>query len=148
VVGRALAWWGVIAVSAAVTLWEAPTQLRHLRSDIEVGSRSRLTRELQPATSAGLVELHPFLVADAVVPADARIYVMAGPRAGVTDQRVLDLVRPFARYWLFPRRITRDPAKADWVLSYGAGLERPGLSFRRVITVDPGVLLAAVSRPR
>jgi hypothetical protein len=53
-------------------------------------------------------------------------------------------VRPFATYWLLPRRRTDDLAEAEWILSYRGDLEALGLDYERVITVKPGFVLAEV----
>jgi hypothetical protein len=108
--------WGVVIASVMVTIVEAPTQLRHLRSDVEVGTRrSRLDRELQPARTVGLRDLDAFVTARASIPRDARFYVsMDG-----ADPFARRWARPFAQYWLLPRRLASTPREADWILSYG-----------------------------
>ena len=143
---RAFVWWSVVAVLLAVTLWEAPGELRRLRSDVEGGSRDRLYRELQPARTVGLHDARPFLVAESVIPPDGRFAVVTGGRGAGADAQVRRWVRPFARYRLLPRRLVSTPRQADWILSYGGNLDGLGLRYRRVIAVRPGVALAEVLR--
>jgi hypothetical protein len=52
-----------------------------------------------------------------------------------------------AQLFLAPALPVRDPAAADWVLSYGAEpLLPPGLSARRVARLAPGIALVEVRR--
>jgi hypothetical protein len=143
---RAVIWWFVVAVLLAVTLWEAPGELRRLRSDVEGGSgRGRVYRELQPARSVGLHDTRPFLVAESVIPPDGRFAVVTGG-SGAADAQARRWVRPFARYRMLPRRLVSTPREADWILSYGGDLDALGLRFRQVIAVRPGVAVAEVLR--
>jgi hypothetical protein len=136
-----MVFWGVVIASVAVTVVEAPTQLRHLRSDVEAGSnRPKLDRELQPARTVGLVDPGPFVVAERTIPRGARFYVSTdGAEAAVRRW-----ARPFAQYWLLPRRMASTPRQADWILAYGP-FTRPGLSARRVVRLAPGVRLVEVA---
>jgi hypothetical protein len=146
--GAAIVWCAVVLLLGSLTLWEAPTQARRFRSDIEAGGgRSPLYRELQPARTVGLGDPRLFLAADRLVPREATFAVVTGRRAAITDPLVLRWVRPFARYWLFPRRLVRDAARADWILSYGADLSVLGLRFARMVVVGPGIALAEVAAP-
>src|SRR6187402_2173764 len=112
--------WGVVAVLVLVTVVEGFDEARRVRSDIEVGtSSSRRYRELQPARTVGLTDLRVFLRAEQLIPRDATFFVATGDGAAVSDPRVLRWVRPFARYRLYPRRLTISPRRADWILTYG-----------------------------
>ena len=55
-------------------------------------------------------------------------------------------VRPFATYWLLPRRRTDELGEADWVVSYGGDLDSLGLRYRRVIRSGAEFALAEVAR--
>jgi hypothetical protein len=59
---------------------------------------------------------------------------------------VLDKAPLFAAYWLLPRRMTPDPHRADWVVSYGADLKSLGLAYDHVVDVFPGAAVAEVKR--
>jgi hypothetical protein len=130
-----------------MTLWHAPTQARQLKSDVEAGARSELYRELQPARTARLADPRLFVAAQSLIPEDALYFVMIGKRPVVSDPVVRRSVRPFARYWLLPRRLTRDVAEADWILSYRADLRASGLRFERVVPLGDGMSLAEVAEP-
>ena len=142
----AVVWWTVVATLAILALWHAPTQARQLRSDVEVGRRSMLYRELQPARSVGLSDLRIILAAERVIPSDASYFVLTGDHAAVTNPNVLSWVRRFARYRLLPRRLAGRLEDADWVLSYGADLSESGVRFERVVPVGRGLTLAKVAR--
>ena len=132
---------------ALVTAWQAVQELRRLRSDIEIGTqRSRLYRELQPARTVGLHDARLFLTAERLVPRTSTFAVVTGPATGTTDPLVLRWVGPFARYRLFPRRLTEDPRRADWVLSFGGDLAALPVRYRRVVRIGRGLSLAEVEQ--
>ena len=89
--------------------------------------------------------LVPSSPADRLIPPDSRYLVVTGTAAGTIDPRVLPWVPRFARYRLFPRRLTRDVHRADWILSYGADLDALDVTLERVVDVAPGVRLAEVA---
>ena len=130
-----------------MTLWYAPAQARQLKSDVEAGARSEQYRELQPARTAQIADPRLFVAAQRVIPEDASYFVMIGKRPVVDNTVVRRSVRPFARYWLLPRRLTRDIAEADWILSYRADLRASGLIFERVVSLGAGMSLAKVAEP-
>ena len=142
---RAAAWWTVVAVVGLSALWYAPSQARQLKSDVEVGSRGELDRELQPARTVGL-DPRIFVAAERVIPADATYLVLTGNRASATDPDVLQWVRRFARYRLFPRRLAEQVDEADWILSYGADVRASGVEPSRIVRVGPGLSLVEVAR--
>lgn len=131
---------GVTLAAAGVALWHVPGELRDAWSEARNASaRTRLERELGPADVVGLSETDIFLRADEAMPRSATYYVDVTSSSGE-----LRWVRPFATYWLLPRRRTDDLAQADWILSYRGDLGALGLDYRRVVTVEPGFALAEV----
>lgn len=137
----------VIGLGVAVAL-ELPSDIRRLRSDIEVGTgRSRLYRELQPARTVGLADTSIFVAAEREIPRDSTFFVVTGPRAAISDPLVLRWVRRFARYRLLPRRLVQTANEADWLLSYGGDVANPGVPVQRVVPIAPGVQLIEVGAP-
>jgi hypothetical protein len=144
---RAVVWWAVVVCVGVLALWYAPAQARQLRSDVEAGDRSEQYRELQPSRTGQIADPRLFVAAQRLIPADARYFVMVGKRPVAANPVVHRSVRPFARYWLLPRRLTQDIEKADWILSYHADLRASGLRFERVIPLGGGMSLAEVGEP-
>jgi hypothetical protein len=94
----------------------------------------------------GLVHPEIFVAASKAMPRDALYYVVTGPGVPGASASALGWVRPFAAYWLLPRRRTDDLAQAEWVLSYGGDPASTGLQFRRTVALGPRILLAQVKR--
>jgi hypothetical protein len=127
--------------AAAVALWYVPGELRGVwREGRNARSQSELERRLLPARVVGLDDTRIFQRARETIPAGARYYVDVG-RGGE-----LDWVRPFATFWLLPRRRTDELGEADWILSYGTDPRSLGLPYSRVSTIGPGLALAEVRR--
>jgi hypothetical protein len=140
-----LAWTAAVA-AAVVALWHVPGELRDAWGQIRNASAEpELDRRLLPARVAGLDDTSIFLRAAKQIPPGAVYYVDVGEAAPVPD-RALDWVRPFATYWLLPRRRTDELGEAQWILSYGGDVEALGLSYSRVLGVGPGLALAEVQR--
>lgn len=136
--------WSVAVAAAAATLAYVPRDLRDVWRDVRNASaQTRLERQLAPARVVGLQETSIFLVARDVIPARSTYYVAVGEAAG---RSAFDWVRPFATYWLLPRRRTDELGEAAWILAYGADLKALGLPYARVITIGPGLALAEVQR--
>jgi hypothetical protein len=102
-------------------------------------------RTLLPARSVD-ISTELFVAADRELPRGATFYVATGNGIVVSSRLVLPKTPIFAAYWLLPRRMTTDPRRADWVLSYGGDLDALGLNYARVIEVAPGQRLAEVRR--
>ena len=135
------------AAAAVVALWHAPGELRNVwREARNASAESELERRLVPARVVGLDRLEIFLAARRLIPPDATYYVEPGERAPVSSPNALDWVRPFATYWLLPRRRTDELGEAQWILSYGGDLQALGLDYARVVGVDDGFALAEVRR--
>jgi hypothetical protein len=133
-------------VAAAVGLWYAPGEVRDAWGQLRNASAEpELERRLLPARVAGLDETSIFLRAAEEIPATAVYYVDVGNAAAV-EERALDWVRPFATYWLLPRRRTDELGEAEWILSYGGDPRALGLRYRRVLGVGGGLSLAEVRR--
>jgi hypothetical protein len=131
---------GIALAAAGVAVWHVPGELRDAWSEARNASaRTRLERQLGPADVVGLSETDIFLRADEAIPRSATYYVDLSSSSGE-----LAWVRPFATYWLLPRRRTDDLAEAEWILSYRGDLEALGLDYERVITLRPGFALAEV----
>jgi hypothetical protein len=140
------AFWLVCAAALGVAAWHVPDAFRESRRATDaVRGLTPLERTLLPARSFDLsTEL--FVAADRRLPRAATFYVATGDGIEVSSPLVLPRVPVFAAYWLLPRRLTSDPRRADWVLSYGGDLEALGLDYTRVIEVASGQRLAEVRR--
>jgi len=137
----------VASAAAAVTLWHVPSELREVWRDVRNAStQTRLERQLLPARVVGLRETRIFLVAAEVIPRGSTYYVASADTGPTTEAGALVWVRPFATYWLLPRRRTDELGEADWVVSYGGDLDSLGLRYRRVIRSGAEFALAEVAR--
>lgn len=135
----------IVLVATVIGLWRLAHDVRKLHADIANGSTlTRVGRALVPAETAQIARREIFPKAAEVMPPHASFAVLTGN--GVPGQAPAGLrwVRPFAAYWLLPRRLVGDPAGADWVLSYGGDLT--GVPTGRTVELAPGVILAAVRR--
>jgi len=141
--GRALVWLALLA-AVGVGLWRAPGTFRSSQRAADVvRGLTPVQRSLLPARSFD-ISTELFVAAAQDVPLDATFYVATGNGIDVSNQYVLLKAPIFAAYWLLPRRMTNDPERADWVLSYGADLSTLDLDYARVIEVGQGQQLAEV----
>lgn len=137
----------VVAVAAAMALWQLPHDARTLHADIANGrSQGDLRRQLAPARTVQITDPEALARAAAVLPRDARYVVVTGPHTPGAAPSNLRWVPPFADYWLLPRRRVGTVSEATWVLSYGASLPALHVRFARVVPVGPGIAVAQVAR--
>jgi hypothetical protein len=138
--------WLAIAAAVLVAVWRIPGAFRDARQSVlAVRGLTPFERTLLPARSFD-ISTELFVAAAQHVPDDATFYVATGDGIEVSSPLVLPKTPIFAAYWLLPRRMTSDPAQADWVLSYGGDLDALRLDYARVIDVAPGQQLAEVRR--
>ncbi|MEX2211326.1 MAG: hypothetical protein WD689_06130 [Gaiellaceae bacterium] len=107
------------AVAFVAAVGELPHSLRVTDAKLaEYDGLSHIERELYPTRGFGL---NPTLLlrADALMPEDAVFHVVTGP--GLLAGHAA--APPFSAYWLLPRRATRDPRRADYILSFGGQIE-------------------------
>ena len=136
----------MIFVVVVATVLVVPNELRHARSDIRVGTtRPRAARAAQPALTVGLTQLVVFDAAARLIPQGDRYRVVTGSGAGTDDPQVLRWVKPYARYTLLPRRLVGVDGDPQWILSYGARINRLGLRYERVFPVGSGLSVAKVA---
>jgi hypothetical protein len=134
-------------VAAGAALWQLPHVAREVHADIANGrSLTPLQRALGPTEGVRLVHPEIFLAASKAMPRHALYYVVTGPGVPRATASALGWVRPFAAYWLLPRRRTDDLPQAEWVLAYGGDPASTGLRFRRTVVLGPRILLAEVKR--
>ena len=127
----------LVALIAAAK--QLPTSLRATQRQVETNAGlSNVERELAPAT-AYEVNGSLLLRAQELMPKDAVFYVATGGQPG------LGAASPFSAYWLLPRRHTDEPGSAQWILSYGARINRLGLRYERVFPVGRGLSVAKVA---
>ena len=138
--------WVACGAAVAVAVWHIPGAFRDTGEAADaVEGLTPYERTLLPARSFDIAtEL--FVAADRELPSDATFYVATGDGIDVSSSLVLPRTPIFAAYWLLPRRMTTDPRRADWVLSYGGDLEALGLDYQRVLEVAPGQRLGRVRR--
>lgn len=136
----------VAAAASAALLWQVPHGFRAVEGEIRGGeSLTRGQLELAPARSFDMAtEL--FSAAVATIPPRSTYFFVNGPGAGTTNPLTLAKAPVFAGLYLLPRRQVKDPALADWVVSYGGDLGGTGLRYARTIDVLPGFQLAEVQR--
>ncbi|MGZ4354782.1 MAG: hypothetical protein ACXVZL_02875 [Gaiellaceae bacterium] len=137
----------VVAVAAALTLWQLPYDARSLHADIANGrSQGDLRRQLAPARTVQITDPEALARAAAVLPRAARYLVLIGPHTPGAAPSNLRWVPPFADYWLLPRRRVGTVAAANWVLSYGGSLASLHVRFARIVPIGPGIAVAQVAR--
>lgn len=140
------AWWLAVAAAIGVTAWHLPGSLRATDSTVDsIAGKSRLDRELLPARSFDIAT-EPFVAAQKEIPPGATFAFVTGPGIQVSSPLVVDKAPVFAAYWLLPRRLTADPGRADWIVSYGGDLRALHLQYARIVGVIPGAALAKVNR--
>jgi len=138
--------WLALVAAVGVAAWRVPEAFRGARQAVvAVRGLTPVERTLLPARSVD-ISTEIFVAADEAIPLDATFYVATGDRIEVSNALVLPKTPIFAAYWLLPRRMTKDPQEADWVLSYGGDLKDLGLDYSRVTRVAPGQQLAEVRR--
>jgi hypothetical protein len=142
--GRALLWL-VLLAAVGVGLWRIPGAFRSSQHAVDtVRGLTPVERSLLPARSFD-ISTELFVAAAQDLPVDTTFYVATGNQGlEISSPLVLPKTPIFAAYWLLPRRMTNDPQRADWVLSYGADLSTLGFDYARVIDVAPGQQLAEV----
>lgn len=135
----------VVAVAAALGLWQLPHDARSLHADVANGrAQPTLRRQLAPARTVQITDPEAIARAAEAMPRDARYVVLLGSHTPGAAPANLRWVPPFADYWLLPRRRVGEIAQATWVLAYGAPLS--GLHVERVVRVGPGIAVAQVRR--
>ena len=134
------------ALAIGTGLWHLPDAFRAVYREVgALRSASTLERQLNGARRVD-VDTRVFVEAWRLIPADAQYAVVTGPNVNVSNSVTLAAVRPFAGYWLLPRRRLLDVSAADWVVSYGADLDTLGLEYVRVVEIAPGLAVAEVRR--
>ena len=130
----------VVVVALIAALEQFPSSVRQADGRIdENAGLSQLDRELAPSRAFGL-DPSLILLADERLPPDAVFYVAVGN--GLASGH--DAAAPFAAYWLLPRRHTEDPARADWILSFGADDAQLGVKVELVEDLGNGSRLLRV----
>jgi hypothetical protein len=132
----------VVVAAMVAAVEQLPSSARNADALIgEDAGLSSLDRELAPSRAFGL---DPSLIlrADERLPRDAVFYVAVGN--GLASGH--DAAAPFAAYWLLPRRHTEDPARADWILSFGADDAQLGVKVKVVEDLGGGSRLLRVVR--
>lgn len=143
--GRTLALLALAALLAAA-LWQAPDAFRQVSGAADrLAAETPLERSLSGALATD-VDRSFLVAARSLVPPGATYAVVTGSGVQVSTPVTLDAVAPFAAYWLLPRRLVRDPKRADWVLSFGGDLRSLGLRYARVVEVSKGLEIAEVRR--
>jgi hypothetical protein len=143
--------WGAVALCAFAVaigtgLWHVPGAVRAVYRDVgELRTATALDRQLSGARSVD-VDTRVFVEARRLIPSDARYAVVTGPNVNVSNSATLAAVRPFAGYWLLPRRRLIDVSEADWVVSYGGDLSALGVEYVRIVEVARGLAVAEVRR--
>jgi hypothetical protein len=135
-----------LAVAIGTGLWHLPEAFRAVYRDAGGLHRSTaLDRQLIGARRVD-VDTRVLVEARRLIPAEARYAVVTGPNVNVSTPVTLAAVRPFAGYWLLPRRRLLDVSAADWVVSYGGDLGALGLEYVQVVEIAPGLAVAEVRR--
>ena len=136
----------LLAVVVATVVWQAPHAFVDAARD--VSSRRDLTeseRSLAPVRANDLPS-EAFTGAADVIPAGATYHVVVGRNLPFRGNQEVALT-PLYKYWLLPRRATRQLEDADWVIAYGASTETLGVPLEeRQFEVSPGVVVAEVEQ--
>jgi hypothetical protein len=136
----------LLVVVVGSVVWQVPQAFVDAARD--VSSRHDLTeqeRSLAPVRANDLPS-EAFTGAADVIPADATFHVVVGRNLPLRGNQEVALT-PLFKYWLLPRRATRQLEDADWVIAYGASTETLGVPLgERQIEISPGVVVAEVER--
>ena len=120
----------LVAVALVVAARQLPRSIQTAHERVRANAGlSRLQRELAPARFWGMNE-RLLLRADRTLPRDA-VYAVAVGRKQAS--RGVPLFYP---YWLLPRRHVKDPAKAQWIVLWGA--DRSTLGVNTAVVADLG----------
>jgi hypothetical protein len=134
------------AVAIGTGLWHLPDAFRAVYREVgELRSAGTLERQLGGARRVD-VDTRVFVEARQLIPADAQYAVVTGSNVNLSNPVTLAAVRPFAGYWLLPRRQLLDVSAADWVVSYGGDLDALNVEYVRVVEIAPGIAVAEVRR--
>jgi hypothetical protein len=143
---RRLAVLAIFGAALAAGVYELPVAVHRVDAEVTgLEASTPLQRELRGARYVGLAT-DVFVTAERIIPRNAVFLVTVGRAVPGSQDADLNAVRPYAAYWLFPRRETNDPSEADWVVSYGGDLRGVGLRYSRVIHVQPRIAVAEVRR--
>jgi hypothetical protein len=135
---------GAAALLAAVALLAAARQLprslatAHARVETNAGL-PHLQRELAPARFWGMNQ-RLLLRAERILPRDAVYSIAVGRRQASRG------VLYFYPYWLLPRRRATDPARAQWIVLWGADRSRLGVATDVVAELGGGAEVLRVRR--
>jgi hypothetical protein len=127
------------ALHFPVALWRLYVEIDALRS------KSSVQRELRAADYMG-VDTRIFVAARKYIPKDDVYLVVVGRTGPRRDQSELYTVPRFAAWWLLPRRQTRTPSRADWILLYNAKPPAAGVKLKRIIRVGDEIAIAKARR--
>jgi hypothetical protein len=128
----------VVALLAAVR--QVPRSLRTAHDRVEANAGlSDQQRELAPARWWGMNE-KLLLRAEQILPR-AAVYSVAAGRQEASVGAPL-----FYGYWLLPRRRTKDPRAASWIVLWGADRSRLGVQTDVVADLGNGAAILRVRR--
>jgi hypothetical protein len=143
---QVLALYALLVAALATAASHFPVALWRLYVEIdELSKQTSVERELRGPRYVG-VDTDVFVAARRLIPEDGVYLVAVGRSTPANSQPALDAVPRFAAWWLLPRRQTRTFERAQWVIAYGVDPNSVGLSYERIVRVDPGITVAEVRR--
>jgi hypothetical protein len=137
----------LLAFAAVVVgLAYVPRQIRHADNQIAAfGELSPQDRLLRGARGID-VDTRIYLLARRVIPPGATYFVATGPGVQVSSPVTDEGVGSFGILFLAPRWPVEHIQDAQYVVSYGADLQKLGVPIEHVWTGAPGMQVAEVRR--
>lgn len=135
----------LLAPVLAAVVWQAPQSFVDLARDGSERAAQTKTERLLPPVSAQDFPIEAFVESERLIPEDATYFVLVGDNLPLSEYQHTALV-PLLQYWLYPRRLTRDIAAADWAIAYGAPTETLGVPLGSQVEVAPAIVVAEIER--
>ena len=88
------------------------------------------------------IDPRPIELAARIIPKDATFAIVVSDDYPFTYPVTALTLPSWSSYRLLPRRYMSDPAKADWVISYGVPLGPRGIYAAKTLDLGLGVSLA------
>jgi hypothetical protein len=139
---------GLVLAPAAVAGIALVAAVAQLPSLVRIGYGNstqplRLVRDADLDPFASFAPTAPLVAAQQLIPRDASYAIVVGNAPPVADPAIIPMIY---RFWLLPRRYTRDRAAADWVIAYHRASESLGVPYTQELGAGPGVNILKVAR--
>lgn len=137
-----------MAVAVVVVAIELFSAVTHLRLFAQVGYKNlrapaHLVRDADLDPFAYFAPTQALVAAQRIIPEQATYTIVVGhEEPGPTATIAGDIFR----FWLVPRRYTRNVRKADWAITYNESSESLGVPYTEELGLGPGVNAVKLGR--